>query len=100
MPYDMTVERWNALTRAEQDAWRTEHKTWPCDVPGNLLAKYNDGRATRVEVAYNDGRVERGYIGRTTGWAPAWLLLARRTSNGSSNLLDAATIKSIRPVSR
>lgn len=42
----------------------------------------------RIEVATPYGETLRGYVGKTTGWRPSYLLLARVDSIGSSELLD------------
>lgn len=42
----------------------------------------------RIIVRSPWGEVKRGYVGRTTGWKPSYLLLARANSRGSSDLLS------------
>lgn len=46
-----------------------------------FVTAYNSGN--RVEVDFN-GEVKRGRVGMTTGWKPAFLLMLRRDSTGSS----------------
>jgi hypothetical protein len=62
--------------------------------PGSLLEAsqlhhyYHTGERVEVDV-YGDGEcIERGRIGTTTGWMPAFLLIHRRNDIGSSTLLD------------
>lgn len=52
-----------------------------------LLTPYYHNRK-RVEVLLSDGTKKRGYIGMTTGWKPAYILLARSNSHGSSEVLS------------
>jgi hypothetical protein len=42
----------------------------------------------RIIVRNPWGEVQRGYVGRTSGWKPSYMLLARANSRGSSDLLD------------
>lgn len=42
----------------------------------------------RIEVLTPYGETMRGYVGRTTGRKPSYILLARSNSMGSSELLD------------
>ena len=51
---------------------------------------YNSGQ--RVEVSFRDSngkeyKRKRGYIGKTTGWKPSYMLLLRSNSTGSSYLM-------------
>lgn len=47
----------------------------------------------RIIVRTQDGETVRGYVGKTTGWRPVYILLTRRNSTGSSQiLLPADTI--------
>lgn len=50
------------------------------------------GTGRRIRVRMADGEVLAGYVGRTSGWKPAYLLLARRDSTGSIVLLGAADL--------
>jgi hypothetical protein len=45
-------------------------------------------RGERVEVIYKDGLKERFYIGKSTGWKPVYLTLARADSIGGGALLS------------
>lgn len=56
----------------------------------NLASKFRHYHETgqRIEVKTPWGETERGYVGKTTGWKPSYLLIARRNSSGSSTLLN------------
>lgn len=41
----------------------------------------------RIEVLFSYGDIVRGTVGVTTGWRPAFILLLRRNSMGSSHVL-------------
>jgi len=43
----------------------------------------------RLEVT-SGGYTRRGYVVKTTGWKPAYILLPRRNSSGSSDILNHA----------
>ena len=76
----------------------------------DLVAAYNDGGRYEVDVYGDTAKlatatadesiviaqstivIERGRIGITTGWAPAFLLMHRTSDHGSSTLLDARTV--------
>lgn len=55
-----------------------------------LAAKFDQYYRSRqrIEVATPYGEKLRGYVGKTTGWRPSYLLLARSDSISSSDLLD------------
>lgn len=56
------------------------------DCHDTILAAYK--ARMRVEVMnLRTGHVRRGVVGITTGWRPAFLLIARATSRGSSDVL-------------
>jgi hypothetical protein len=84
----MTHARWSNLTEAQRHELRELH----------LHPALEDARAhrCRVEITYTDGRKERGYVSLTTGWRPAYILLHNARSIGSSNVLDPATVASVR----
>lgn len=42
----------------------------------------------RIEVTYEWDETKRGYVGRTTGWKPVYILLSNTRSLGSSDILD------------
>ncbi len=46
---------------------------------------YESGDRIRVMV---DGEIKTGTVGKTGGWKPSYMLMARIDSNGSSDLLD------------
>lgn len=41
----------------------------------------------RVEIKFSYGETKRGYIGKTTGWKPAYILLLTSRSRGSSYVI-------------
>ena len=59
----------------------------------------------RIEIEWEPGwgmyanaqNKTRCYIGKSTGWAPCWLMILRRNSSGGVEL-DMKGIKSIRPL--
>lgn len=56
-----------------------------------FIDAYNKGDKFRIKVraTYPSGHTHErwGFVGITTGWAPAFLLMARRGQHGSSDLL-------------
>lgn len=44
----------------------------------------------RIEATYSWSEVERGYIGKSTGWKPCWIFLARKDSRGGPGLSTKA----------
>lgn len=55
-------------------------------LPAKFKHYYDNGQRIEVKTPY--GETVRGYVGKTTGWRPAYLLMARSNSTGSSELLD------------
>ena len=49
--------------------------------------------------ARTEGRKQRGYIGRTTGWAPSWLLVLTTRSWGG-DLIKPADVAEIRGIGK
>lgn len=43
----------------------------------------------RIRVRFDNGEEKTGTVGKTTGWRPVYLLMARSDSIGSSDLLSA-----------
>ena len=60
------------------------------DLHARFIPYFNTGQ--RVEVTHIDGDKSRGYVGVTTGWKPAFLLLYNRRSIGSSVVLGKGDI--------
>jgi len=65
--------------------------------PSDLLPEFepyycNGDRELRVRVMFRDGSIKTGYVRKTTGWKPAYLLMAKKTSVGSSNVLSKGTV--------
>ena len=58
----------------------------PADLAPQFIRFYESGQ--RIEVKTPWGDLERGYVGVTTGWKPAFLLVHRRSDSGSSTLLS------------
>ncbi len=56
----------------------------------NLADKFTKYYETRQRIVVKTpyGEITRGYVGKTTGWKPSYLLLARANSHGSSELLN------------
>lgn len=66
-----------------------------CDAaPEAVKIAYRDAPHTRLYLVttYSDGTTwhRTGYIGRTTGTRPAYLLVPRSSDDGSSDLLSAS----------
>ena len=57
----------------------------PSDLPAKFIPFYENNY--RIEVKYY-GELERGRVGITTGWKPAFLLMHRTSDHGSSTLLN------------
>ena len=53
------------------------------------FARYHES-GERIRVRFADGRVATGTVGKSTGWRPIYLLMARVDSTGSSDVLTAA----------
>ncbi len=49
---------------------------------------FNAGQSRRVKVKFPSGETVWGYVGVTTGWIPAFLLMRRRGQHGSSIVLS------------
>jgi hypothetical protein len=67
---------------------RAEHGTQfdPSDLAPQFVRYYNSGERVRVQDKYGETRT--GTIGVTTGWKPAFLLMATSRSLGSTELLS------------
>ena len=63
----------------------------PCELTPQLIGL--EGR--RVEVTAPDGTRERFYVGKSTGWIPCHLAIARRNSSGGPAVYipDGATVR-------
>lgn len=61
-------------------ALRAATRSIESELDPRLDAFYRSGE--RVELLYRGGTYERGYIGRSTGTRPVYLLLKLRTSTG------------------
>ena len=61
----------------------------PTNLPEKFVRFYEN--QARIEVKFAYGDIRRGRIGITTGWKPAFLLMATVRSTGSSDLLAADT---------
>lgn len=67
-----------------------DHKLDTSHLAIKFTPHYNSNQ--RIEVLTPYGERIRGYVGKTTGWRPSYILLARRNSIGSSELLDSRYI--------
>ena len=70
---DMTQAKWNTLSKSEKSAQQDTSSLSP------QLAPYE---GARVEVVDMRGRTRRFIVGRSTGWKPCHLEIARRNSVG------------------
>ena len=62
------------------------HELDESDLAPQFAEFYRSGQ--RVEVTNTEcGEVRRGYVGKTTGWRPAYILLNNTRSRGSSDVL-------------
>ena len=52
-----------------------------------ILAAFESGERVRVRTSYGENIT--GTVSTTTGWKPSFLLMRRRDSRGSSDLLGA-----------
>lgn len=91
----MNWDEWKNLTPAQKNEQmdRSELDT-------RFDAPYRTGE--RIEVKYQWGETtetKRGYVGRTTGWRPVYILLNNSRSMGSSDLLNSDVISIRRNVS-
>ena|SRR3990167_5737405 len=46
----------------------------------------------RVEVTYKWGDIERGWLGKSTGWRPIWLLVKKTNSCGGEALIQDSIV--------
>jgi hypothetical protein len=71
----MTAERWAALSPAQRDNLRD----W-----SGLTSQLKGYEGCRVEVVDALGVRRRFWVGRSTGWRPCHLEIARRNSSGGT----------------
>lgn len=57
------------------------------DLAPQFAGYYESGERIRVRFSYGEERT--GTVGKTTGWRPAYLLIPRSDSTGSSDVLGA-----------
>lgn len=57
------------------------------DLAPQFAGYYESGDRIRVRFSYGEERT--GTVGKTMGWRPAYLLMARSDSTGSSDVLGA-----------
>lgn len=64
------------------------------DLAPQFAGYYESGDRIKVRTTYPSGETwERtGTVGKTTGWKPAYLLMPRVTSSGSSDVLSARDV--------
>jgi hypothetical protein len=65
-----------------------EHVTDLSDLAEQFTQYYQNRQRIIVRTRY--GETLRGYVGRTTGWKPVYILLAKANSSGSSEILTPA----------
>jgi hypothetical protein len=76
----MTQERWQALSESRRQELRDTAGLTP-----ELVAL----EGCRVEVIDNYGERRRFWVGRSTGWRPCHLEIARRNSSGGGSACKA-----------
>lgn len=79
----MDWETWQGMTEAQRAAVRE---------PATPTA-YAQHLGWRVEVTTADGSIVRGIVGRSTGWKPCYLLLARGNCLGGSPAPEPRSIR-------
>ena len=88
----MTHERWIALPAWERDKLRTDDSLTP-----QLVGL----EGWRVEVVTTYGETRRFIVGRSTGWKPIHIEIARRDSSGggaaSKEYASVRTLYQVRP---
>lgn len=66
------------------------------DLAPEFIEYFNSGERIEVEFRSKLTRevyeTKRGTIGVTTGWKPAFILMLRKTSRGSSHLLSSSDV--------
>lgn len=78
---NMTWEKWQSMTRAERDAARDDSALHPA-------LRGFEGMRVKVEPAREFGR-SSFIVGKTTGWKPVHLAIARINCHGSSDVIRA-----------
>ena len=78
----MDQHTWNRMTPAQRDAERD---------PSGLTPQLVGLEGWRVEVATTYGETRRFIVGRSTGWRPCHLEIARRDSSGGGSADRAYT---------
>jgi hypothetical protein len=62
----------------------------PSDLAPQFVEYFESGERIKVETDHGEWRnIRTGTISVTTGWRPAFLLIHRRNSDGSSDVLGA-----------
>lgn len=84
----MTAARWSAMTEAQRAKVRDNSA-----IDGHALRNW---QGWRVEVVDAEGNRRRFIVGRSTGWRPCLLEIARSNSRGGSPV--AATYASVKPL--
>lgn len=69
----MTQAKWDAFTERERDDLRSD---------AGLTPQLVGLEGWRVEVVTTYGETRRFYVGRSTGWVPCHIEIARRDSTG------------------
>lgn len=81
----MTKDQWSALTNAERaKAWEslTPELKAQLRTDGGLTKQLIGLEGWRVEVVTEAGETERFIVGRSSGWQPCHIALARGDSSG------------------
>ena len=85
----MTQQKWQAMTPAEQDAARSL---------GGLSPQLIGLEGWRVEAVTTYGETRRFIVGRSSGWIPCHIEIARRNAIGGPSA--SSTYKSVRALYR
>lgn len=74
---NMTQQIWDKMSPAQRDLARDN---------SNLIPQLIGCEGYRCEIKFANGSTKRFIVGKTTGWKPAHLFMARSNQHGSSIL--------------
>jgi len=82
------------------EAGRAHHAATGARCPAELSPALRGHEGWRVEVTEADGNRRRFIVGKSTGWMPCHLEVARRDSTGgpAAFIPEGATVRPLRPV--
>lgn len=89
-----TRKHWKAYTEAMRRGL-AHNQTTGARCPADLSPRLKGLEGRRVEVTHDDGEKRRFYVGKSCGWMPVHLEIARRDSigGGAVYLPDSATVR-------